>query len=356
MKIVIASCAVADCGIGRYDEELTKALHQSGEDVTLYRKTPGTVPYIKSYPYRCFRELRHYVAPYYLSKAIRNENPDVFLADYVDAGYAIGISGKKPKAIVTTAHDAIPFIYKQKPVDFWFYKFQLAKTLKISDSIVVVSQKSKDDFVFYTGCSPERVQVIYNGINHKFFYPDLVRKPNSIFTIRYVGGLSKHKNVEVIIRTAKILQDRNIPVKFELGGGYPQSTPLPALATELGLRNVEFKGFIPDSELRSFLAGADLFVYPSLYEGFGFPPLESMACGTPVVASEKGSLSEVLKNGAVTLDPDPEAFADAIEKIAGDTVKWNLLRANGLQVANSYSWEKAASETLGLFQSLTGVR
>ncbi len=354
MKVTFISCLTKNCGIGRYTDELTNAIYNRGIDVTLYRKGGGEANYIKGYPYRSFKWLKHYVAPYFLSKAINDIESPVFHADYVDATTALSWSDKMRKAaIVTTAHDAIPFKFPAGKFEMKYYHYHVRNTARISDKIIVVSQKSKEDYVYYTGVNPEKIEVVYNGINHKFFYPDPVKTKNQVFTIRYIGGLgTNHKNAQALIEIARILESRNVEFQLQIGSGNAHLTPLPKLVEKYKLKNIRFMGFVPDKEVRSFLAGAELFLFPSLYEGFGFPPLEAMACGTAALSSNAGSLKEVLGDGAITVDPDPEAFAVNIERLINDSKALKELRDNGLKQAKKYTWEKACTETLNIYQNL----
>lgn len=351
MKITYVSCLTQNCGIGRYTHELASRFYESENDVLLYRKEGGKEPFIKDYPYRSFKGLKHYVAPYFLSKAISIQKSDIWHADYVDSATALYLSGKKGEKIVTTAHDAIPFIYS-KPLDRFVYQYELKRAVEVSQAIIVVSKKSKEDLVYYAGINPDMIHVVYNGINHQLFYPDLQKPHNEIFTIRYIGGLSKHKNVETIIKTARILEKSGYKFRFEIGGGGFNNTNLPKLAKELEVKSVVFSGFIPNEKLREFLSGADVFLYPSLYEGFGFPPLEAMACGTPTISSNKGSLQEVLNGGAELTDPEPENFAAILSGLFKDPVKLQSLREMAIQTSSKYCWRKTAQETEKIYQKL----
>ena len=178
-----------------------------------------------------------------------------------------GLPEKKTQVIATTVHDAIPYIFHQKNKDFWVYKNELRITDKMSQAIIVVSQKSKDDLLEFTDIKADKIHVVYNGINHDFFYPNEIKKINEIFTIRYSGGLGGRKNIETLLYAARILEDRHIEFKMEISGMNPEKIGLTELMDELKLKNVSFMGFVPDDKLREFLSEADLFVFPSLYEG-----------------------------------------------------------------------------------------
>lgn len=351
MNINIISCANSRCGIGRYTNELAQQINKTNHSVSVYRKDNEQLPLFKVYPHRSLRSLRHYIAPYYLSKAIKEESPEIWHADYVDAASSFSYLKNTPDFLFTNVHDAIPFLFPTSKFALEFYKRQLIYTSEISRKIIVVSEASKKDLVKFTGINPDKVEVIYNGINHEFFYPDMKQKKNEVFTIRYVGGLSgPHKNAECLIEIARILEASGYEFKMEIGGGFPDKTGLPELVKKYGLKSVHFAGFIPDGDLRSFLAEADLFVYPSKYEGFGFPPLEAMACGTATISSNAGSLGEVLGEGALTSNPDPIQLSNQIMLVMDNPeLKRNMERVAVVQ-AEKYQWSTSAEQHIALFE------
>lgn len=351
MNITFLSCAHTNCGIGRYSEELSKALKRSGHYVNGFRKE-GPTDIMRTYPYRSLKNLRHYIAPYFLNKAIKNEYSTIWQADYVDAAFAL--SQKKLDAerslLFTTVHDAIPFIYPTSPASFWYYKKQLHHAAAISEKLIVVSHHAKKDLIQYAGILPEKIEVVHNGINHSQFFPDEKKIVNDVFTIRYVGGLGGHKNVGLLLEMAQILEREGLNFRLEIAGGNPNGTPLPKKVQSLRLKNVHFVGFVADSEIRTFLAGADLFVFPSLYEGFGFPPLEAMACGTATLASNRGSLPEVLSYGALISEPNPEAFALSVKSVYSDAHLKTSLEKRAISISANYTWEKTAQKMSDLYE------
>lgn len=349
MNIAIISCANTRCGIGRYSAELSSKYNGLHHDVTLYRKESGEEDYVVRYHHRSLKFLRHYIAPYYLKKAYSADHFDIVHADYVDAGSTF--SNRTNTPLIATVHDAIPFMYPASGFAQYWYKRQLRQTAKKAYKLIVVSNTSKQDLVKFTDIHPDQIVAVHNGINHDFFYPDDEPAGNDLFTIRYIGGLGgPYKNVKLLLETAELLEKQDINFKMEIGGGYPEHTELPEIAGKLGLENVSFTGFIPDDDLRSFLAGADLFLYPSLYEGFGFPPLEAMACGTATVAANRGSLPEVLEGGALLAEPTAEKFAEQVTRIMNDTPLQKELEEKAVSTSGKYTWDRCATETMELYE------
>ncbi|ANQ52084.1 glycosyltransferase family 4 protein [Flammeovirga sp. MY04] len=349
------SCVERGCGIGQYSELIAQKLLSKDIKVQLHRKgNPNE--YTLAFPHRSLRNLRNYVAPFYLKKHLDHlgTKSDVFHADNIDAFTALIYSNKaKGHRNFVTIHDVIPIACAHLN---WFqdkyYRFQLKQSIEKSDIIFTVSHFSKKDIIKHTGVPEKKVKVVYNGINHNDLYPNKNNKENKIFTIRYIGGLGvAHKNATALIEVARILENENVPFIMEIGSGKADLTTLPALVEKYNIKSVKFSGFIPDGEKRSFLADADCFLFPSLYEGFGFPPLEAMACGTAVVSSNCASLPEVLGDAALFSDPNPELMAQNVIKIYKSKTLKEDLEKRGIEQAKKFTWENTVNELLNHYQS-----
>lgn len=357
MNIAFISCQDRYCGLGQYTENLALATLAYGAAVTAFRKDHGDGDLFHAYPYRSFRQLRPYIAPYYLSRAIRSTAADVWQADYVDAAMAAILAGKRQNLFVTI-HDAIPFVHGSKGTAFRYYQWQLRLADRHAKAIIVVSHQARDEVIRHTHISPDKIHVAHNGINHQRYRPDQSEaKANAAstdhFTVRYLGGLgAPHKNAGALLQTAKILQDQGQEVRFEIGGYLPENHRLKLMAHELGLKNLEFKGFVEDDAMADFYQGADVFLFPSLLEGFGFPPLEAMACGTPAIVSDIPVLKETLGDAAFFADPRPEAYANAILELKDDDQTRHQLALSGIQQAQKYTWDKTAKQMEELYLSL----
>jgi glycosyltransferase involved in cell wall biosynthesis len=350
MKVNIVSTFGRNCGIGQYTEHLGKQLSKEQLAVQVYRKDGPDDEIFHSYPYRSFRSWQHRIAPYFLRQAIRKAEADVWHADYVSSFDALACARLGKQSIVTV-HDAIPFHYPGNSLDFRFYKNQLKKAIRQAKFLVTVSETARLDLIQQTGVNPKKVVSIPNGIHVSDFQPKTKPVENQVFTIRYLGGLgAPHKNVTMLLYMAQMLEQESVAFQLELGGYLPERHALRALAKELSLKSVSFPGFIPDEEKAEFFAQADLFVFPSLMEGFGFPPMEAMAAGTAVLASNIPVFEELIGDAAMLVDPKAEWFARAVKDIMNSKTLAQDLAIKGQEHVSQYTWDRVAGRTLALYK------
>jgi glycosyltransferase involved in cell wall biosynthesis len=228
--------------------------------------------------------------------------------------------------------------------------------------VITISESTKRDTVRLLGVSSEKVDVVYCGVD-RAFHP-LPEKEVASFRqkcslperiILFVGTIEPRKNVARLIEAYSRLRDRQ--VKLVIGGarGWLYEEVF-ARVEELDLTDdVLFPGYISADELPLWYNAAELFVYPSLYEGFGLPPLEAMACGTPVITSNVSSLPEVVGEAGLTVDPtDSRGLAEAMNQVLGDRALRQSMRERGLTRAGRFSWAKAARETIAVYRRALG--
>ena len=232
--------------------------------------------------------------------------------------------------------------------------------IKKATRIIAVSQATKDDVVKHLGIPDERISVVYEGIDHRLFKPTprrLVDYPYLLF----VGAEHPRKNFAALLRAFSILKsegrfkDLKLLKVGKAGGAEAEFRKHTLQAvSELGLSNeVVFTDYVADEDLPAYYSGAECFILPSLYEGFGFPPLEAMACGCPVIVSNRASLPEVTGEAAVEVDPyDIDSIARALRQVITDERLRQELVSKGLEQARQFSWEKAARETLEVYESV----
>lgn len=349
MRGIITSTLNRNCGVGQYTEKLGQHLQSKLDSLSVYRKGDPDEELFFTYPYRSFRSLQHHVAPFFLSKAIKKLEADIWHADYLGAYYGMELAGiQQPK--VVTVHDAIPFHYPGSKLDFNVYKFQLKRAIRSAKYLIVVSEAARQDLIKQTGIDPKKVVAIPNGLplEELATYP----KENERFTIRYIGGLgAPHKNVKLLLQAARLLENKGLDFTIELGGYAPEKFFLKDLIQELKLKSVEFVGFVPDKEKAQFLGSADLFAYPSLIEGFGFPPMEAMGCRTAVVTTNIPVFQELLGDAVMMTEPTPQAFATGMERMIREENLRKEYAAKGSDKVQHYTWEEASARTLEVYQN-----
>ncbi|MBN1260595.1 MAG: glycosyltransferase family 4 protein, partial [Anaerolineae bacterium] len=272
--------------------------------------------------------------------------------------------GGGPAKTVVTVHDVFAWSYPgvSTLADTVIYRYWLPYVLPRVDAVITVSEVSKADIVKHLRISPNNVRVVYEGVSDHYQPASAIEvavaRTHHNLPERYllfVGSVEKRKNLHGLLEACSRLwragESRPLVV---VGARRWKFSEILDTIERLDLHDhVRFTGFVPEADLPALYSGADLFVFPSLYEGFGLPPLEAMACGTPVVCSNAASLPEVVGDAAITVDPhDTEALADAIRRVLDDPALQETLRAKGLARAKQFTWEKAARETLAVYRKV----
>jgi glycosyltransferase involved in cell wall biosynthesis len=217
------------------------------------------------------------------------------------------------------------------------------------------------------GLSGERITVIPNGLS-RAFRPLPTDACRGLVSRKYgldgpyllhVGGTNPRKNLESLIFAYSRVRKRldGLPI-LAVAGSAEEGSTLDLLTRALGLRNdVRFLGYVAAKDLPYLYGASSLFVYPSLYEGFGLPPLEAMACGTPVVTADNSALPEVVGDAALSVNAeDVKALAEAIERAWNDPALRESLRSGGIARAGLFSWERSARETLRVYDEVAALR
>jgi glycosyltransferase involved in cell wall biosynthesis len=227
--------------------------------------------------------------------------------------------------------------------------------------VLTVSEASKRDILKYFHIPEAKVDVIYNGIDERFWSPpdaadvDRIRERYQLDGrfVLYAGNIKPHKNIERLIEAFHTLKQHGFDdVKLLIiGDEVSKYATLRRAVHRYKLhKHVRFFGFVPDQTLAVLYRLAALFVFPSLYEGFGLPPLEAMASGTPVITSNVSSLPEVVGDAALLIDPyEPDAIAAAIERLLTDARLREDLRARGLKRAREFSWDQSVQRIRAIY-------
>ena len=232
---------------------------------------------------------------------------------------------------------------------YYFYKFLIPKIVKSSRKIVTVSEFSKKEIISILNVPEEKVEVVYNAVSEKFKYNSSIEKENYILA---VSSLDPRKNFKNLILAFKNLNLKDYKLKI-VGSENKvfSNTEIKNLIKETP--NVEFTGYVSDDKLIKLYQQAKLFVYPSLYEGFGIPPLEAMACGTPVVVSNVASLPEVCGDAVYYVNPyDIHDIARGIETVLKDEELQKELIQKGLKRVKLFSWEKSAKKLIEIIEEV----
>jgi len=274
-----------------------------------------------------------------------------------------------PCPAVVTIHDCIHLRFPQylpSRLAHVYARTFLWTATHQADRIITVSEASKRDILQYFNIPPEKIEVIYNGIDERFWIPppdediERVRQRYQLTErfILYAGNIRPHKNLERLIDSFDQLRRAGFDeLKLLIIGDEISryATLRRAVHRHKLHKHVRFFGFVPDHTLAALYRLAAVFVFPSLYEGFGLPPLEAMASGTPVVTSNVSSLPEVVGDAALMVDPyDCEAIAGAIRMLLTDDTLRADLRARGLARAKEFSWAKAAERVREIYAEVGG--
>jgi len=356
VRIAIDARKLHDYGIGTYVRNVLRYLgriDRENEYVLLCR--PADRDTVGGFGDN-FRALPESAGNYSLAEqvrvplALKRADADVFHAPhYVLPPFL-------PCPSVVTIHDCIHLMFPQylpNKLAYVYARAFMTIAARRSSKVLTVSEASKRDILRFFHIPASKVEVVYNAIDDRFDrepeMDDVVRvreryQLNDPFLL-YAGNIKPHKNVDRVIEAFARLRRRGFErLKLLIIGDEISKNPQLRRAVHRHQlhQHVRFLGFVPDATLAVLYRLADVFVFPSLYEGFGLPPLEAMASGTPVVTSNVSSLPEVVGDAALLVDPrDAEAIAGAVQRILTDNDLRRSLVQKGLGRAHEFSWERS---------------
>jgi len=323
-------------GLDRYSQEIAKRLD------------------VKKIESRRYLSL---IEAYRLSRLIRSQDDIVHLPNQNFARFALFI--KNP--YIVTVHDLIRFSlgFAQETITEKILLKLDIRGIKRASHIIAVSKHTQNDLIQYLKIPDGRISVIYNGIDHSIFKPYTVKLLDKPY-ILYVGSERPRKNLSRLFEAFAKLKGEFPELKLVKVGisgrskEYRKETM--RMLNSLGLTgDVIFVEYITELDLAYYYSSAALLAFPSLYEGFGFPLLEAMACGCPVVTSNTSSLPEIVGEAGITVNPyDTDSLAQAMRQVLTDNKLRDDMVRKGLEQAKRFSWEKAARETLEVYNKVAG--
>lgn len=234
---------------------------------------------------------------------------------------------------------------------------------RFSDKIIAVSNSTKQDLVNIYGIDPAKVEVIYSGISPDIKCPSNEELDKFRFTnqlpgkfILFLGTLEPRKNITGLIKAFNILKNKNgfndLYLVIVGGKGWLCDNIFKEIERSPFKKNIILKNYISDNERKFYYSLAEVFIYPSFFEGFGFPPLEAMACETPVVVSNTSSLPEVVGEAGLLIQPQNiQGLAWSISRILGDRNLRTRLIGLGTKKSSNFTWKKTAEKTLNCLLS-----
>jgi glycosyltransferase involved in cell wall biosynthesis len=263
---------------------------------------------------------------------------------------------------VVTVHD-VAFIDRPEgfnPKFRAFYRLLVPRLARRVRAVVTVSAFSRERLIEWARISPSRVHAIHLGVDQRFSPQQMesiekarnALKVPSPYYILSLGSIEPRKNLpRLLLAWERVQQELPQEMWLVVAGGKGKSTVFNDVEIQKLPPRVHLTGWVADEFLPALYSGALAFVYPSLYEGFGLPPLEAMACGTPVLASNVTAMPEVVGDAGLLVDPyDVEAIAHGIRRLVEDTALREELRKKGLERAKRFTWERTAELTWAVLE------
>lgn len=348
-------------GIARHTDELISHIKNHNLDYEIVVLVNRSSPYLhQKFPvnFRFFVMRSGWISAFSqleLPFVLRKLKPDLFHSP----SFMVPIFSQV--SLVATIHDLNHVVLSENYsiLHRLYYNLFLPIQLKRAQKIITVSHFSKQQIISFFQVKEDKVHVIYNGI-HETFRPLENRSSEVIknFKMRYelpdeyilsIGNKKPHKNVARLVEAYCL---GNFPIPLVLLSDF--DTKLLDIAQKFNKKHlIYFLRYIRDEDFSLLYGLAKVFAYPSIYEGFGLPPLEAAACGTPVVVSDRSSLPEIMRDAAIYVDPlDPEKIRAGLEKALENSPATKTLIEKGIEVSKLYSWDRMAEETVALYKKL----
>ncbi len=287
-----------------------------------------------------------------LRKELQIHKGNVYHA--VSPSEAVSAVLEKKHPLITTYHDIIPLLGKNRFIMEKFYFLFYNSYAKKSDLIISDSISTKNDLVSHLGIDEEKVKVVYPGIDLEKFKPSKKISNNKQITLLYLGGLVKRKGIyETIYAFHKVVHERN-GLQLLIAGVGPEENSIKKIIEKLNLLDkVKLLGFINEERIADTYQKADIFIYLSFYEGFGYTPLEAMASGIPVIASNKSSIPEVVGDAGILVNPSNiKEVSEKIKFLIDNPTQRKILAKKGLLQSKKFSNRTFTKNILRIYNEL----
>jgi glycosyltransferase involved in cell wall biosynthesis len=350
-----------------YAERLGTALEALGVHVSRVRQPEVFSPALRRLP--LVDKLDSYVGRFAVyPRLARRATADVF--HIVDHGQGYLVSSLDPSRTVVTCHDVILLAVAAgripsdvRPVVATRILRHSLQAMKRARRIIAVSEHTRADLIDLVGVDPSKIEVVYSGLNLPPTPPSGTREeirrrlglPDGPIVL-HVGYTGFYKNVPGVLKVVGRVRREGLPITLVRCGG-PLTRRQRALAAELGVDRVLFElGTMSPSGLAELYRAVDVLLFPSLYEGFGWPPLEAMASGLPVVCTRAGGLGEAVGDAALTCEPeDVRGLADAVARVLTCDAARDSLTRRGLERAGLFDWKRTAARFRGIYSDVAGA-
>lgn len=249
------------------------------------------------------------------------------------------------------------FTFKKR---LWHKLIKPKQLCQQADKIIAISNNTKNDVIKIYDVNPEKIEVVYDGISEIFFQPISEEQKNKVKNkfnlpdnyVFYLGNLEPRKNVESLILAFDKVKDKSTHLVIAGGQAWKYKNIYKLWQNSQARGRIKLLGYVDTADKPSLYALAKIFVYPSIYEGFGLPPLEAMACGTPAITSFNSSLAEVVSDAGLLIDPNnTNELAETINQLLLDEKLQNIFKEKGLRQSQKFRWNDAAQKILDILQN-----
>lgn len=358
-------------GISRFTKNFLRVLKQMKEkdlEIFLFHKSPGTKPVDQLFPDITPPQSRYLPASFssrIIPLRLHRRGLDIIHYPSEDLSPFFWLGGRK---IIVTVHAAalhsLPYhLRPQAQPLFWWLSLRYLHGF--IDYVLTDSEFAKKELIKYYKIPEEKIRVVHLGVNHDCFHPVPVGEESSSYLEKKYGvkrpyildvcsSFQALKNIPNLIHAFNLIRKRYRKHQLVIagkGGGWREEKTGQAIV-QCGLeKKVNLAGYIEEKDLPLLYSAADLLVFPSFYEGFGFPVLEAMSCGCPVITSAVSSLPELVGQSAILINPhDYQEIAAAMERLLARPDLRKRLKNSGRRRAQLFSWEKTAHEILNVYR------